>query len=245
MTPHPAPAPPHVVPPVPECWRRIGTSGDRSCPELTRFVHCRNCPVLAAAARRFFDRPAPPGYRESWQAILEQPLEVADAAAVAVLVFRASDEWLALPTAGLVEVATPRPIHPLPHRAGTPLLGVVNVRGQLHPAFAGHALLELPAPTSGRPDAARLLLIAGLETPADGGWVILVDEVAGIHRLALDALRPAPATVRSAALQATEALFDWQGRRVGLLDLSRLLDRLASHASGGSVRLQEAAPWMT
>ena len=38
-------------PPVPECWRVIGVTGDRSCPELERFIHCRNCPVLAEAAR--------------------------------------------------------------------------------------------------------------------------------------------------------------------------------------------------
>jgi len=34
------------------CWRRIGVSGDRSCPELAQHVHCRNCPVYAGAAQR-------------------------------------------------------------------------------------------------------------------------------------------------------------------------------------------------
>src|SRR5215831_8786654 len=48
------------------CWHRIGVSGDRSCPELSTFVHCRNCPVFAAAARAFFDRPAPEGYLGEW-----------------------------------------------------------------------------------------------------------------------------------------------------------------------------------
>ena len=48
------------------CWHRIGVSGDRSCPELASFVHCRNCPVFAAAARGFFDRPAPEGYLAEW-----------------------------------------------------------------------------------------------------------------------------------------------------------------------------------
>ncbi len=48
------------------CWNRIGVSGDRSCPELPSFVHCRNCPVFAAAARAFFDRPAPEGYLAEW-----------------------------------------------------------------------------------------------------------------------------------------------------------------------------------
>lgn len=35
------------------CWSKIGVSGDRTCPELQSFVHCRNCPVFAAAARTF------------------------------------------------------------------------------------------------------------------------------------------------------------------------------------------------
>ena len=30
------------------------------------FIHCRNCPVFAAAARTFFDRPAPEGYLADW-----------------------------------------------------------------------------------------------------------------------------------------------------------------------------------
>src|SRR5437764_404262 len=51
---------------VDDCWHRIGVSGDRSCPELNSFIHCRNCPVFAAAARTFFDRPAPEGYLAEW-----------------------------------------------------------------------------------------------------------------------------------------------------------------------------------
>src|SRR6266478_6447959 len=48
------------------CWNRIGTAGDRSCSELEKHVHCRNCPVFASVARIFFDRPAPEGYLAEW-----------------------------------------------------------------------------------------------------------------------------------------------------------------------------------
>ena len=34
-----------------DCWNKIGVSGDLSCPELNTHIHCRNCPVFAAAAR--------------------------------------------------------------------------------------------------------------------------------------------------------------------------------------------------
>ena len=45
-----------VMQPQPECWRTIGIAGDKTCPELATFIHCRNCPVLAEAARTFFER---------------------------------------------------------------------------------------------------------------------------------------------------------------------------------------------
>jgi len=135
---------PAVTAPMPECWRVIGVAGDRSCPELQAFVHCRNCPVLAEAARSFFDRPAPEGYLDAWQAILEEPAEAADGADTSVLVFRVDHEWLSLPTGALVEVTPSRTLHTVPHRAGTALAGIVNVRGQLQLCVSLHAVLGLP-----------------------------------------------------------------------------------------------------
>ena len=38
-----------------ECWREIGVSGDRSCPELEKHLHCRNCPTHAQIARKLLD----------------------------------------------------------------------------------------------------------------------------------------------------------------------------------------------
>ncbi len=38
------------LPSVDDCWNRIGVRGDRSCPKLAEHIHCRNCPVHAAAA---------------------------------------------------------------------------------------------------------------------------------------------------------------------------------------------------
>jgi chemotaxis-related protein WspD len=244
MTSVPERAPSQVVPPVPECWRRVGTSGDRSCRELVRFIHCRNCPVIADAARGFFERPAPPGYREAWQNVLEQPVEAASAA-LSLLIFRVADEWLAVPTTAVVEVATPRPIHPLPHRTGTPLLGVVSVRGQLHPAFSLQALLELSPATTDRPEAGRLLLIARPDAHAAGGWALAVDEVAAVQRIDRDAITPPPATVRAAAWQATDGLLAWQGRSVGMVDVERLLHGLESLVSGTPLRAPEPPPWPT
>ena len=225
----------HVVAPMDNCWRHIGVSGDRSCPELATFIHCRNCPVLTSAARRFFDRPAPAGYLDSWREILEQPEVARDADTRSVLVFRLGDEWLALPTAVLAEVTSPRQLHRVPHRSNAELAGIVNIRGQLQVCILLEGLLGLPAAAVGIPVAASTARLIVVERVGDRGaerWVFRVDEVAGVHRVPGQSLRDVPATVSGAGTRATTALFSWHDRTVGLLDVSRLLDGLHGRISG-------------
>ena len=223
---------------MPECWRIVGVTGDRSCPELATFVHCRNCPVLADAARHFFDRPAPEGYLEGWRTILEEPPAVADAGTSSVLVFRLGREWFALPAAVLVEVTSVRPVHRIPHRAGGGLAGLVNIRGQLQLQASLHALLGLPGGVTAAASApvadaatARLLVV---ERSGDDGaerWVLGADEVAGVHRLTTNGIRAVPSTVGHAQARCTAALLAWQDRTVGLLDESRLFEGLRGMVS--------------
>ena len=227
-----------VKAPMPECWRVIGVTGDRSCPELERFVHCRNCPVLAEAARRFFDRPAPPGYLDAWRTILEEPEEVLEADGTSLLVFRLASEWLALPATMLVEVTPVRRIHSVPHRAGTPLAGLVNIRGELQLCLSLHALLGLPGgprppPAAGAagPDTdsdavPRLLVVERTGPRAAERWVLGADEVAGVQRVPRSVLRPVPATVGQAAARCSIALFAWRDRDVAVLDEERLFAAL-------------------
>jgi chemotaxis-related protein WspD len=224
-----------VKAPMPECWRVIGVAGDRSCPELERFIHCRNCPVLAEAARSFFDRPAPAGYLDAWRAILEEPEEAVEADATSLLVFRAAGEWLALPATVLVEVTPVRRIHALPHRRGTPLAGLVNIRGELRLCLSLHALLGLeggpqsqpPAESGGGGEQEPLPRLLVIDRPGDRTaerWVLGVDEVAGVQRVSRSALRPVPATVSQAAARCSQALFQWRDRDVAVLDEDRLFD---------------------
>ena len=231
---HRAPAP-QVEAPMPECWRIVGVAGDRSCPELETFIHCRNCPVLAAAARTFFDRGAPEGYLEDWRAILEEPTAAVEAGTTSVLVFRLEKEWFALPAPVLVEVTTVRPLHRIPHRGAAGLAGIVNIRGQLQLCMSLHALLGLPggpgAAAAGVPAAdaatARMLVVErGGEAGGTERWVLGADEVAGVHRLARTAVRPVPSTVSHAQARCSSALFDWHDRTVGLLDEARLFEGL-------------------
>jgi len=224
-----------VVAPMEDCWRIVGVSGDRSCPELSAFIHCRNCPVLAAAAHRFFNRPAPEGYLASWQEILEQPVTPFAADAKSVLIFRLGEEWLALPTPVLVEVTPLRQVHRLPHRSNTVLAGITNIRGQLQLCVRLGGLLGLAAEATETPESAptaRLIVVERTTASGQVRWAFGVDEVAGIHLIPGASLRSAPATVRGTVMRATVALFAWQDRTVGLLDEARLLDGLSDMIPG-------------
>lgn len=221
-----------VTAPMEECWRRIGVAGDRSCPELQTFIHCRNCPVLADAARTFFDREAPEGYLEAWSRILEEPDVAVATDATSVLVFRVGREWLALPTHTLVEITTLRPLHRVPHRTAGGLSGLVNIRGQLQLCVSLHGLIGLEAAppafhaTDEGPTAARLLVIEQATEAGGGRWVFAADEVAGVQRIERSSLRAVPSTVSQSTAHLCQALFDWQDRSVGLLDETQLFDGL-------------------
>src|SRR5438445_2091474 len=105
---------PHALPVVSQidCWNGIGVWGDQSCPELTEAVHCHNCPVFAAASRRFLDAPPPASYLEEWTERLIAPIEEKANDLQSILIFRLGEEWLALRVQVLLEVTGPRPVHP-------------------------------------------------------------------------------------------------------------------------------------
>lgn len=213
---------------VDDCWRRIGVSGDRSCPQLATCIHCRNCPVHAHAAVALLDAL---GGGEAVDAATLEHEPAGHAAERArsrsCLVFRVDDEWLALPTAVLGEVTAPSPIHSLPHRRHAALLGVAPVRGALLPCMSLALLFGGERPRDAAPQARARFLILGQGRHA---MALPVDEVAGVERIGDSALLPLPATLARASARYTEALFDQAGRvsgTVGLLDADLLRQALA------------------
>jgi chemotaxis-related protein WspD len=222
-----------------DCWREIGVGGDRSCPELARFIHCRNCPVMSDAAAAFFDRPPPAGYLDEWREVLEAPLDEADSDSLSLLVFRLADEWFALAADVLAEVTPLRTVHKIPHRSNSVLAGLVNVRGQLLLCGSLHGLLGLrqAAPVAAQPQSAqgdgrpseepartpaRLLVAARTEGRTIQRWAFAVDEVAGVQRIAAAELRDVPSTLGKPGQRLSAALFSLHTRRVSLLDAERL-----------------------
>jgi chemotaxis-related protein WspD len=213
-----------------DCWNRIGISGDRSCPELERHIHCRNCPVYSSAARGFFDRPAPDGYVEEWTRLLASPVAPPKSDDLGVLIFRLGDEWLALRAGVVVEVTTPRPVHRIPHRTNETLAGLVSLRGRLQLMVSLHGLLGVETAGASAPGAAGatagpsglfVVIRQGVQT-----WVFAAEEVGGVHRFSRASMSAVPSTLANPAYSFSQAVIPWEGRSVGLLDDARAFEAL-------------------
>jgi chemotaxis-related protein WspD len=201
-----------------DCWNRIGVRGDRSCPELVQYVHCRNCPVHAEAATRLLDGESPPGYIAEWTQYVAEPSRPSDPDRRSVLIFRVGAEWLALPSPVVKEVADRRTIHSLPHRRRGAVLGLVSIRGELLVCVSLARVLGLeaagPAPqTAGHIAHERMLVLRR----DDVRVVCAVDEVHGIHTFRAKKLQEVPVTVAKGTTNA-RAILMWRDRSVGILD---------------------------
>jgi len=210
---------PQELPLVNDCWNRIGVKGDGSCPELSKVVHCHNCPVFAAAAQHLFQREPPVEFVDEWTQALAREETAPPGDTVAVLIFRVGAEWLALDVRGLHEVSAMRVIHRVPERTNRMLLGLVNIRGELQLCVALAELLGIEVTTG----SGERLLIAG-DPPRQ--WAFAVDEVAGVQRLLVEGMSNIPSTVAHSLAHFSQGIFAWDGKRVGYLSGEKIAEFL-------------------
>jgi chemotaxis-related protein WspD len=214
------------------CWRRIGVQGDRSCPKLAQAVHCRNCPVFSAAGQALFDRALPPEYLDQCTRQLAEVEETVSGEAISLLVFRVGPEWLAIEAGLIVEVVEQRPIHRIPHRTNQLLLGLANIRGELHLCVSLRELLGIHLPehepeSDSATSVRRQPRLLVTERGADR-WVFPVDEVEGVRRVPAGAMENLPHTVQRSARYYSKAIFSDDRKRVGMLSVDRLFQALES-----------------
>lgn len=206
---------------APLCWTNIGVWGDRTCAELPRVGHCHNCEVYSAGGNELFARPVPSDYLDLWTELLAREKETASEATIPYVVFRIGESWLALRAVVLREIIQPGVIRMMPHRHSNVLLGVTAVRGEIYPCVSLHALIGDAVPES-VPPTARFLVA----TQPGGDWVLLVDEVNGIHDVLEIAIEPLPATLARTGSMYTMGIAQCDGRPVGLVDEGLLFSAL-------------------
>jgi chemotaxis-related protein WspD len=220
------------------CWNAIGIGGDRSCPELLTFTHCRNCPVYATAGRHLLERAIPENYRHEWTQLLahrraglgnnaitsvEHSHPQSDilpaTATLAVVIFRLQREWLALNAQVFKEITLPSPIHTLPHRSNQILRGLINIRGELQLCISLSNLLNLEVADT-LPPALSSIVYSRLVVVEKAGstWVFAVDELYGVQRFHQDELQDAPNSLTPATHTYTKGFFHWRSRSLSYLD---------------------------
>jgi len=210
---------------ISDCWNKIGVSGDGTCAELKKFVHCRNCPVYSTAGALLLDRSPPDGYRRDWTEFFSREKKRVTPGRMSAVIFRIGAEWLALRTRTFQEVVERRMIHSLPHRREGVVLGLVNVRGELLICVCLGRLLGIDYSFS---DERRRALCDRLVVAEWQGSRLTfpVDEIHGIHRYHAEELKEAPATVAKADSSFTRGVLAWQNRMVGHLDEELLFSTL-------------------
>ena len=210
---------------VDDCWNRIGTRGDSSCPQLAEHMRCVECPVFEQAAAMLLERMS--GDVDERGEQVPSATAPHTAATQTAFVFRVGQEWLALPAASIDRIGEVRPIHSLPHRRDPVVLGLVNVRGALTIAASLTALLNLSSASAARYESrnpyARLLVATHRGEPA----AFPVDEAQGIIRFCASDLMPVPATLAQAAASHARGVLAWRDTTIGLLDVDRVFDSLA------------------
>jgi len=204
-----------------DCWNKIGTAGDGSCPELKKVVHCHNCPVHADAGRSLLDRDAPADYRHEWTQLLARQKEQSASATQSSVIFTLGSEDLALPTPVFREVTEVREIHRMPGRRNKYLMGLVSVRGEIQLCFSLELLLGLESVIPKKPAQLSDGRMMVLEHGGDS-WVFPVTKVHGTYKYDASSIKPVAATLQKGRASFTSGELEWDGKTVGCLNESAL-----------------------
>jgi chemotaxis-related protein WspD len=204
---------------VRDCWKKIGVWGDGSCPELEKFVHCRNCPVYSDAAAEVLNGRAPDGYLAEWTAHFAREKTAVVRDNQSVLIFRLGAEWLALSTDAFQQVSELKTVHSLPHRRSNVVLGLVNIRGELVVCISLPRALKIDEAPVRKAEPGRAVRPFLLVLRHEGSRLAApVDEIGGIHHFSAGEMKDLPATVDVALSTYARGILPWRERSVGWLD---------------------------
>lgn len=207
---------------IDDCWNRIGvwrTCKER-CPELDNFVHCSNCPIFSKTGRQLLRTNPPEGYRNEWTSILSKEKKAQQINVSSAFVFRAGNEWLALPSKLIQEVVNMGPIHSIPNINNKVLRGLVNIHGRLQICVSIGRVLGLKKlgktaeqldPDYVSPE--RLVVVLQKNQLV----AFPVSEVKGTVRYTPEMLIDLPVTISGSKAVYTMGIINLDGKDIGLL----------------------------
>ena len=132
-----------------------------------------------------------------------------------VAVFRIGNDWLAINTFCVVEIAFIRDIRPIPHLTNKILKGLVNFRGQLLLCISLGQLLQIEEVSVETINFHKRLMAISKDNEQ---WVFPVDEVFGVHRFREDEKSNVPVTVSKSASNYLKGVVRWENKNLGVLD---------------------------
>lgn len=203
------------------CWSTIGVWGRERprCPLLEQVIHCRNCEKFIEAGKQALQRPLNEEYILEWTRLIARGRETKRDLELSVVVFRIGDEWFSLPTQYLLQVETQRVIHSLPRNTLSLVKGVVNVAGEVRTCYSLGDLLGIDSGAT-TASQSRATIRQGLMVLRKDrrGYVFPVTEIKELTSVAMDDIKPVPATVSAQSASYLLGIVHHDGLHVGHLD---------------------------
>lgn len=210
------------VPRIGDCWNRIGVYGDRTCPELDTFNHCRNCSIYSSAGRALLEQPLKQNELTETARALSAPAEKHNQNQLSVLLFQLNDVRFALPLKSLREVSSVHAIHTVPHITNREFLGLASLQGEIVLCFSLHACLDIaPVTEQKAKEDMQLILLQDKEDT----WAFRADHIEGVEVILQNEMQSAPDTITHAPSACTTATFSWKKHTYALLNGSTLCSR--------------------
>lgn len=209
-----------------KCWKKSRLDTEEVCEKLNEFGNCRNCPDFSLAARSLLDRPFSNVLLDDWSERLSGVKDSSISNEISVVIFRISDEWLALDTHFMQEVAEIKMIHTVPARTNSVFLGLVNVNGELLPCMSSVEIFGLTENFHSHPEGKQSYRRMIAVQKENNRFVFQVDEVLCVSQISRDVMEPLPDTLVSSDNALTTKLFDFEGATVGFLDTERFFQAL-------------------
>ena len=171
----------------------------------------------------------PENYRNTWTRIIAAEKETKPVNLKTAFVFRAGNEWLALPAHMIQEVVNMGPIHSIPTMSSNTLRGLVNIHGRLQLCVSIGRVLGIEKrkisgdehdPDNHPPE--RLVVVRQGNHLA----AFPVSEVKGLIRYTPDMVKDLPVTLAGSKAVYTTGILHLDGKDIGLLKDKPLFNTL-------------------